>query len=359
MLRMVLALALLCGCSSTAPKSSCAAHCDAGSVCVDGACLTVCQDDGDCQSDEACAGGACSPASPDRPRLTQIDGDGATLCPNADGSRCIAQGLRITGERLTGATFRLETGSGSIALTPRAGATDTLTELDLPADIQTGAHTLVASNQAGSSSTTFQFIQGPQGPPGSADTGAMILTKLDPVDGEGSGLDADTVDGLDAATLMPPGTVIAFAGATVPYGWLLCDGAEVSRSTYAALFAAIGVAHGAGDQSTTFHLPDLRGRFLRGLSAGSGRDPDAGARGAPQTGGNSGDAVGSLQNDQYRSHQHANSHGRVHSCGTGEAGAGDDFWTGDCSRAGTTYVQPAGGSETRPANVAVNYLIKY
>lgn len=62
----------------------------------------------------------------------------------------------------------------------------------------------------------------------------------------------------------PVGTVVDFAGATTPSGWLLCAGQDVSRTTYSALFVAIGTTHGAGDGSTTFGLPDLRGRATFG-----------------------------------------------------------------------------------------------
>jgi microcystin-dependent protein len=58
-----------------------------------------------------------------------------------------------------------------------------------------------------------------------------------------------------------------YAGATPPTGWLACDGAAVSRSTYAALFALIGTTYGAGDGSTTFNLPNLYGRFPLGGTA--------------------------------------------------------------------------------------------
>jgi hypothetical protein len=60
--------------------------------------------------------------------------------------------------------------------------------------------------------------------------------------------------------LCRPGMVAAYAGSSAPSGWLLCDGTAVSRTTYSALFAAIGTSYGAGDGSTTFNLPDLRGR---------------------------------------------------------------------------------------------------
>jgi hypothetical protein len=65
----------------------------------------------------------------------------------------------------------------------------------------------------------------------------------------------------------PPGTVIMYAGKTVPAGWLLCDGRPVSRATYAALFAAVGTSYGPGDGSSTFALPNLLGRFAMGVAA--------------------------------------------------------------------------------------------
>ena len=67
-----------------------------------------------------------------------------------------------------------------------------------------------------------------------------------------------------AGGLAPTGVVLPFAGAAAPVGWLLCYGQTVSRATYAALFAAIGTTYGAGDGSTTFALPDLRGRIAGG-----------------------------------------------------------------------------------------------
>lgn len=68
--------------------------------------------------------------------------------------------------------------------------------------------------------------------------------------------------------LVASGAVTMFAGAAAPSGWLLCDGTAVSRTTFAALFAAIGTTFGIGDGSTTFNLPNLQGRVPVGLDAG-------------------------------------------------------------------------------------------
>jgi microcystin-dependent protein len=63
---------------------------------------------------------------------------------------------------------------------------------------------------------------------------------------------------------VPPGSIMPYAGTATPGGWLLCHGQAVSRTTYADLFAAIGTTCGVGDGSTTFNLPDLRGRVAAG-----------------------------------------------------------------------------------------------
>lgn len=67
-----------------------------------------------------------------------------------------------------------------------------------------------------------------------------------------------------------PGKMVAYGGSSAPSGWVLCDGAAYSRTeTYDALFAVIGIAYGNGDESTTFNVPDMRGRVPVGLDAGN------------------------------------------------------------------------------------------
>lgn len=68
---------------------------------------------------------------------------------------------------------------------------------------------------------------------------------------------------------LPAGSIIQWGGSTAPVNWLLCDGAAVSRTTYASLFAAVGTSYGTGDGTTTFNLPDLRGRVPVGKNGGS------------------------------------------------------------------------------------------
>ena len=75
---------------------------------------------------------------------------------------------------------------------------------------------------------------------------------------------------IDSAATVPTGALLDFAGSAAPEGFLICNGDAVSRDTYATLFATIGTTYGAGDTTTTFNLPDFRGRASVGAGLGSG-----------------------------------------------------------------------------------------
>lgn len=77
---------------------------------------------------------------------------------------------------------------------------------------------------------------------------------------------ANTV--ISAYSALPAGSLVPYAGTTAPASYLLCDGAAVSRTTYAGLFAVIGTAYGIGDGTTTFNVPNLKGRTIFGRDAG-------------------------------------------------------------------------------------------
>lgn len=221
------------------------------------------------------------------------------------------------------------------------------------------------------------------GASGSSDTPAQVLAKLETVDGAGSGLDADLLQGNTLQQVaVPTGTVIAFAGNSVPAGWLLCDGRAVSRLTYAALFSAIGVIHGPGDSVSTFNLPDYRGRFLRGVDGTAGRDPDKFSRTAPMTGATgSGNAVGSIQvaatarpatgftTDVQGAHTHANGNynrvlqvtGTNTTTGVDNSATEPDILTSAPMITAGNHahtITGGGDSETRPLNAYVNFIIK-
>jgi microcystin-dependent protein len=178
-------------------------------------------------------------------------------------------------------------------------------------------------------------------------------------------------------SVIPAGTIAPFGGGTVPTGWLLCDGSTVSRTTYPNLFAAVGTLHGQGDGSTTFHLPDYRGRFLRGAdnmgTGAAGRDADAGTRTAPNTGGATGSGVGSVQSEATASHRHwvfANvgssnqtMSGTTYTAFRSVGGlSGYDYWHGntttDCTLGLSSNSTTGTLTETRPQNANVEYIIK-
>lgn len=171
---------------------------------------------------------------------------------------------------------------------------------------------------------------------------------------------------LDASSIVSPGTIFFFAGNTAPTGALKANGALLSRTTYAKLFAAIGTVHGAGDGATTFGLPDLRGEFLRGWDDGRGVD--------------SGRLFGSAQAGAMLNHTHSGTtnvdgshqHNAIAASGGGGAttipaqpGAAIPNnqmiqFGGAHSHAFTTgNPNTGGGTETRPRNIALLPCIKY
>ncbi len=168
---------------------------------------------------------------------------------------------------------------------------------------------------------------------------------------------ADLVASVQQA-LCPPGTITAYGGSTPPDGWLLCNGASFSRSTYASLYAVISTAYGSADVNS-FNVPDFRGRFLRGWDNAIGRDPDRASRTAMATGGNTGDAIGSIQTDAIQSHTHAYS---TPTTNNRDGGTGATYSNREGAVTSTTGAVSAGArtsNETRPINAYVNYIIKF
>lgn len=201
-----------------------------------------------------------------------------------------------------------------------------------------------------------------------------------------------------AGSLVPTGAYLPFAGSIIPAGFLLANGAAVSRTSYSDLFAIVGTTYGAGDGASTFNLPDTRGVGIRGFDNGRGLDP--------------GRTLGSYQADTYASHDHGisdpghahsvsdpghghgvNDPGHQHSIvlgnmaaansGPGGAAAqygtnGNNNWGPGASVAATGIgingsgtgigiygsgagisIQGSGGAETRGKNLAANFIIKF
>lgn len=163
------------------------------------------------------------------------------------------------------------------------------------------------------------------------------------------------------------GTVQAWPSNTIPSGWLKCNGAAVSRTLYAALFNEIGTTYGAGDGSTTFNVPDLRGEFVRGLDDGRGVDASR--------------AIGTGQTDQMQRITGTLSFVTNAGAGVGVGGVSGSMTSGGITTnnlpghvaggAKTNAVNFDSGSspnartsadttgETRPRNVAMHFIIKF
>ena len=139
------------------------------------------------------------------------------------------------------------------------------------------------------------------------------------------------------------GEVAFFARQSPPSGWLKANGAVLSRTTYAELFAAIGTTFGAGDGRTTFNLPDLRGEFIRGLD--DGRNIDGGRR------------LGTAQGDAIKTHT-------ITVPNSGFEGSVQGTWfyaesgNGNNNQRENTITYN-GANETRPRNIALLACIKY
>jgi microcystin-dependent protein len=173
-------------------------------------------------------------------------------------------------------------------------------------------------------------------------------------------LQAATKGYVDGLTGAPSGVIMAFAGTAAPTGFLACDGSAVSRTTYAALFAAIGTTWDIGGEGAgNFRLPDLRGMFLRG----------AGTNATGSSSGAVGQPVSDYAADTYLNHTHTDS-GHTHTINIGSSGVtwnttstgGSSVFPGysTTTATGTANIQTSttGGTETKPKNYGVLYIIK-
>lgn len=168
--------------------------------------------------------------------------------------------------------------------------------------------------------------------------------------------------------VVPAGSVQAFAGSTIPGGWLLCDGKALSRLDFPRLYTAIGTNWGAGFElvgsnlvkgTNDFNLPDLRGLFLRGVTGSRTNqwgDSSFASRTNLPSGGNLGNSVGSLQADMVGPHFHLI---EVHIPNGGNGKTPGGSTTGTLNGEGYSRTIGNDGIESRPKNAYVHYIIKY
>ena len=219
------------------------------------------------------------------------------------------------------------------------------------------------------SNSNFVAIQAP------SNVSSDITLTLPSTDGNANDvLQSDGSGNLSFAALpqaVPTGSVHIMATTTAPSGYLKCNGAAVSRTTYADLFAIIGTTHGEGDGSSTFNVPDLRGEFVRGWDDSRGVD--------------SGRSFASSQSSANLQHNHTatatstssvTDPGHFHNVAYSNSDSGDGvieesgvglsgYEPTETATTGITVststsvsVANAGGSEARPRNIAMMYVIK-
>jgi microcystin-dependent protein len=194
-------------------------------------------------------------------------------------------------------------------------------------------------------------------------TGANVDTTADLlaiVDTSATQTKKITIDELRIPVGVPVGAVSAYAGATAPDGWLLCYGQAVSRTTYSALFTAISTTYGTGDGSTTFNLPDLRGRVVAGQDDMGGSSAN---RLTNQSGGLDGDTLGAtggaethtLTTAEMPAHTHATASrvdGTLGSSQTFQQGAAQQSSVATDSKGGD------GAHNNVQPTIVLNYIIK-
>lgn len=221
--------------------------------------------------------------------------------------------------------------------------------LPLAGGTVTGNVTLNAQSDirfADADSSNYVALQAP------ATVASNLTLTLPAADGSsGQALTTNGSGTLAFATIggVPTGAVFYFAANTAPTGFLKANGAAVSRTTYAALFAITGTTYGSGDGSTTFNVPDLRGEFIRGWADNRAVD--------------TGRAFGSAQADGIRASTVA---GIARTYYSGQSATGEFSWAGgagelasNAAQGGDYQINLGSAPETRPRNVALLACIKF
>jgi microcystin-dependent protein len=224
-----------------------------------------------------------------------------------------------------------------------------------PANITSGNFTL---------NGIWTFTVAPVLPNGAIDTDALADDSVTGDKVAAAAIDFDHLAPAILTDLLPPGTVCAMARSTAPAGWLPCNGALIGRVAYAELFSAIGTTFGAGDGSTTFAVPDVRGEFIRGADGGRGVDVGR-AHGSAQ-----GDAIRNITGFFSQRHLEFGDlnpllswSGAISATSffMGNVGSIEDSSVNRSTQVvsfDASLVVPT-ASENRPRNIALLYCIKY
>lgn len=321
--------------------------------------------------------------------------DTAANVPGASGSEMSMRSIS-GGSKLDIGSSNIGLDSSNIGLTSsNIGLTSSTMTATIPTTTWDGDITMPPGRSISSGGSSFGSSGISLGGGASAG-GTTILPGGIQIGGTGAGnsvvVGSDLGPVNDAATeAAPPGVISYTAAASAPTGWLKANGAAVSRTTYAKLFAAIGTDYGTGDGSTTFNVPDMRGYHIRSLDDGRGVDSGR-VRGSTQADQNKNHNHGGAAGWQSADHTHSgtthtvsadHTHGvpyGVSTVGSGAVGfvrsvsvsplgyiysAGftanhtHGFATGGTSTNHTHGITSEGGAEARVKNVALLAIIKY
>ena len=174
--------------------------------------------------------------------------------------------------------------------------------------------------------------------------------------------DAGTMKSVPASDfkeyIMPSGVVMPYAGSSAPTGFLLCDGSAISRSTYSDLFSAISTTYGTGDGSSTFNVPDLRGRVVAGQDDMGGSSAN---RLTDQTGGLNGDTLGDTGGSETHTLSTAQMPSHTHTVAAQQQVGGDSTNRGGSGELGAaaTITSSSTGGDSAHNNVQPTIILNY
>jgi microcystin-dependent protein len=269
--------------------------------------------------------------------IVSVSNGDITLAPDGTGEINLTTDVVVAGKSNTDVTVTTN-GTGDLTLNTNAGSSSGSIV------IADGANNNITITPNGAGSVVIDGLSYPQA---DGNSGDLLQT-----DGAGN-LTFSSSGGVPSGGLLP------YAGSTAPSGYLLCFGQAVSRTTYADLFTAISTTYGVGDGSTTFNLPDLRGRVIAGQDDMGGTSAD---RLTNQSGGLDGDVLGDTGGAETHTLTTAEMPAHTHTVPSGGAGASNYALggpAGSFSASQTTGSEGGGGAHNNvQPTIILNYIIK-
>ena len=285
--------------------------------------------------------------------ITPTDQEKVYLVYNNSGQSAVfTQGTGGNATIANGATAWIYADGGGASAQVRAVPSDVVddTSPQLGGDLDVNGNSIVSASNGDIAIT-------PNG------TGDVIIDGIKYPQADGNAGEFLTTDGAGqlsfanvAASAFNAGMLMPYAGATAPTGWLLCFGQAISRTTYSDLYAVVGTTYGAGDGSTTFNLPDLRGRVIAGKDDMGGTSAD---RLTDQSGGLDGDVLGDTGGSETHTLVEAELASHTHSVPSGAAGASNYALGGPAGSFSVSQTTGSTGGDTAHNNVQPTIILTY